>query len=579
LRSHERTTTARHPRAIGRAAACAAQRGARAAAAAAALAAADAGVAGAQAVLGAGDDATLPGRGRLRVRVTPSLSSATSRLGGPAGTGGDRVPLGAEFSTEALGPAQLPFLGAARDTLRAITGQPALDLSLGTVRVAARTSVQTVPTLVEFGVTRRLALAVTIPYVRRRTSVGIDVNAGGGSGNFGVNPVADATGGASARAANDLAVRNLDVAITQLRAQGAGSAALAAEAQRVRDGIAELYGTGAALGNRPGEFAVPLAGSDAQAAVAARIAALGAQFAARGVTGFDPARVPQASRSRLGTRAFETLLTQAAGGIGTGIVSPLGSYELAGPGDVDVVANLQFLDTFGGDGRDGGVRARVAPRPGVRLRSTLGAGFRAGVAPDPLPELLFQLPAGGGAPAVLLRSATDVAVGGRFSASVVARVASPLSDRATLRVGDAGQAYVPADRVQSVGRRLGRELQLEVTPRYALNEAFAVVAQGAVFDRAADRYSGTFTAAADGTGAGDVTYDAAALGVGTGGRATRVGVGLAYSTLAGFARGRARLPVELSYLHTFLGAASGGRVENTTTEQLSVRVSARLFGR
>jgi hypothetical protein len=575
-----RFTTGRPPRALGRAAAAAPLAAPLAATLAAALLCGAARPAGAQAVLGAGDDATLPAPGQLRVRVSPGFNYSSSRLGGRAGTGGPRVPLGDEFSTPALGPAQLAFLAPARDALRAVTGQPALDLSLGTVRASARTSVQEVPTLVEFGVTSRVALAVTVPFVRRRTSVSVLVNENGGAGNFGVNPLREQADASAAGQQNRSALTNLDNALTQLRAQGAGTAALVAEAQRVRDGIADLYGTGGTTAaDRPGAFAVPLVGSDAQAAVAARLAALGQQFAARGVTGFNPALVPAPSRARLGTQRFLQLITAAEAGLAATAVAPLGSYDLAGPGDVDVVANVKVVDTFGGGGRDGGLRARVEPRAGVRVRTTVGAGYRVGVAGDPLPELLFQVPAGAGAPAVLARAATDVVVGRRFSASVVARLAAPLADRALLRVAEAGQAYAPVYRARRVDRRLGRELQLEVTPRYAINQAFALVAQGLVRDRAADRYGGTFTATAAETGAGAVTFDASSLGVGSGGRVTRVGFGVAYSTLAGFARGRGRLPVELGFLHTFLGAASGGRVENTTTEQLSVRVSARLFGR
>ena len=531
----------------------------------------------AQVVLGAGDDATLPAPGEVRGRVTANFNSATSRLGGVTGTGGGRVPLASEYSTDALGPTQFPTLGPVRDTLRAITGQAALGLSLGTVRVVARTSTAVVPTLVEYGIARRLAVAVTIPGVTTSTSVGIDANAGGGSGNFGLNPLRDASTASATASRNAAALTNLDTAITRLRAQGAASAALAADAQRFRDGLATVYGTGGTgTGARPGAVVVPLAGSDAQAAVAARLA----QLAARGAP-LSTTALPAASTSRIGTSAFLALLTSTELGIGSGagVLAPLGSYRRSGPGDVDAVVNLNFLDTFGGSGRLGVLRARVAPARGVRLRSTVGAGWRFGLGSGRSPFLLFDVPPSERMSAVLARSATDVAVGRRFSASVVARLAAPVGDRVTLRVADAGQPYAPSYRLREVARRLGREVELEVTPRYALNGAFAVFGQGFVRDRAAARYTGTFTATDAETGVGEVTFDAASLGVGTGGRETRAGFGVAYSTVAGVARGRGRLPVELSYLHSFLAAASGGNVLNVTTEQLSLRLGVRLFGR
>jgi len=527
----------------------------------------------AQPVLGAGDDATLPARGQLRVRATLDLSSSSSRVGGPTGAGAGRVPLGAEFSTDALGPTQLPLLGPVRDTLRAITGQPALGLSLGEVRVNARTSTAAAPITAEYGITRRLALAVTVPFVQTRTSVGIEVNPNGGTGNFGLNPLQDASTQAAAVAQNLAALQNLDTAITRLRGQGTSAAALALEAARFRAGLVSVYGRGT---DSAGAFAVPLAGSDAQAAVAARLADL----AARGVP-LDPRVLPAASRARLGTAAFTALLLDPASGLagGSGRISPLGSYTRGGLGDVDLVAHVQLLDTFGGDGRDGGIRARVAPRSGVRLRSTVGAGWRFGVGLGASPLILFDAPPAERASALLVRSATDVVVGRRFSASVVARLAAPVADRQTLRVPDAGQPYVPTYRLRTVDRQLGREVQLEVTPRYAFTEAFALVAQGVVRDRAAARFSGTFTATPAETGLGEVTFDAAALGIGTGGREARAAIGFGYSTLAGWARGRGRLPLELSYLHSVTAAASRGAVQRVATDRVSVRVYARLFGR
>jgi hypothetical protein len=527
-------------------------------------------------VLGAGDDATLPGRGEVRVRVSPGFNAASSRLGGPSGTGGDRVPIGSEFSTDALGPAQLPRLGAVRDTLRAITGRPTLDLSLGGVRVTGRTSAAVVPTLVEVGLARRLALAVTIPGVTARTAVGVDVNPDGGTGNFGLNPVRDGSAGGTARAQNQAALQAIGTAITQLRAQAGSGDALVAAAERFRAGLVTVYG-GDTQSNA-GAFAVPLVGSDAQAAVAARLAELSTQFAARGVT-LDRNALPAASRTRLGTRAFYDLLSSSEFGLGSGLVSALGSYRRSGPGDVDAVANVQLLDTFGGEGRLGRLRARVTPSSGVRVRSTFGAGWRFGFGRGRFPALLFDAPPSDGMSAILARSATDVAVGHRFSASAVARLAAPVGDRVTLRVADAGQPYAPLYRIREVERRLGRELELEVTPRFAFNEAFAVFGQGFVRDRGDARYTGTFTATDEETGIGPVTFDAAGLGVGTGGREARAGVGIAYSTVAAAARGRGRLPVEISYMHSVLAFASGGTVQNVTTDQLSLRVSARLFGR
>jgi hypothetical protein len=505
----------------------------------------------AQPVLGAGDDATIPAPGQLRVRTSLLFGEAKERAGGVTGGGGGRVPIGSELSLDALGPRQVPGLARVRDTLRAVTGRPGLALSLGTVRVSARTNTTVVPVVVEYGVLRRVALSVVIPYVATRTLVNLEANAGDGAGNFGVNPTRG-TGALATAAQNQTrdALRNLteasaaasDRCPTATAAPGcANAAAVIAAADRLRVGLVTVYGDGTASS---GAAAVPLAGSDAQAAVAQRIAELGAQFAAVGVTGFSTQAVPAASRALFAGQGVGALLNDPANGVAfSSSFSPFGSTVRSSIGEVELAASFKLFDGFGDAGRDGGLRARVAPRGGVRARSTVTGGYRFATGPISRPDLLFDLPPGERAAAVLVRSATDVAVGRRLSASVVGRFAAPVADRRLARVPLApGEPFAPYYTYREVNRRLGREVQVEVTPRYALGEAFAVVAQALVRDRAAAAYTGTFTALAEETLGEPATLDAAALNLGTGGREARVGFGAAYSTLAAYARGRSALP-------------------------------------
>ena len=582
------TRPAAVPRAAGRVVARPGVAAAIVAVALAALAGAP-GRAAAQLVLGAGDDATIPAPGQLRVRSSLLFGEARARAGGATGGGTGRVPLGTEYSVDSLGPRQVPGLAGIRDTLRAVTGRPGLALSLGEVRVSARANTTTLPVLVEFGVLRRLAISVMVPYVATRTVVNPVTNAGGGSGNFGVNP-ARGTGAAATAAQTQTrdALANLAAASAAARARCptataaagcADAAAVIAAADRLRTGLVTVYGDG--TGTATGAVAVPLAGSDAQAAVAQRIAQLGAQFAAVGVTTFNPQLAPAPSLARFASPGVTALLNDAANGVSLrSTFNPLGATVRSSIGDVEVAASFKLFDGFGDAGRDGGLRARVTPRAGVRVRSTVTGGFRFATGPMARPDLLFDVPPAERAAAVLVRSATDVAVGRRFSASLVGRVAAPVADQRMARIPLApGEPFAPLYAFRTVNRQLGREVQLEFTPRYAVGEAFAVVAQALVRDRAAAAYTGMFTATAAETGAEPVTLDASTLNVGTGGREARVGFGVAYSTLAAYARGQSALPVEVSYLRTTTAGASGGAVPYVTTEQLSLRVYARLFGR
>jgi hypothetical protein len=261
-------------------------------------------------------------------------------------------------------------------------------------------------------------------------------------------------------------------------------------------------------------------------------------------------------------------------------IPPLGSAVRGGLGDVEVAASVMVIDGFGGTGPGGAVRARTTPAPGLRVRSTLTGGFRFPTGLGANPFVVFDVPPADGAAALVARSATDLVVGRRASASVVARVALPVADRRTLLIPRApGEAFAPAYARLEVARRLGREVELEVTPRYATGESFAFVAQGTLRDRAPARFAGSYALTADDTGVDAVTLDAATLGAGTGGHEVRFGVGAAYSTLALAARRRGRLPVEVGYLHSATVAAGGGAVPYTTLDQLTLRVYARLFGR
>ena len=61
----------------------------------------------------------------------------------------------------------------------------ALNVSLGTLQTRARLNTTRAPVLVEFGLRRRLALSVLIPYTKVQSTVDLAPNVGGGSGNLG----------------------------------------------------------------------------------------------------------------------------------------------------------------------------------------------------------------------------------------------------------------------------------------------------------------------------------------------------------------------------------------------------------
>ncbi len=524
----------------------------------------------AQAVLGAGEDATIPSPGQARARVAPMFTAYGSTF-----ASGTRAGLGSAFSTDSFGPAQLPRLAAARDTLRAITGNSRLALSLGRVQVGGYAQTLSTPLLVELGIARRFALGLNVPLTRSRTTIAPVVNPGGKDGNFGINPanarLAGTAAAAPALAQNGRAQTTLTNAAATLRA--AGATALADSLTRFATGLASLYGTATTAG----AGAVPLVGSDAQLAVTQQLLRLAASARARGVT-IDTTAVPYPAQARIGIAGFRRAVADSSFGLAA--VDSLGGGFRNSIGDVELTGMFQWLNTFDAatDAR-GAVRARLAPT-GRRMRSTIIAGVRLGTGRYEVPGVLFDVPPATGANALLLRSITDVVFNPRISVSGSVRLATPFGDTQRLRVpASFDSGYVPLYRERDVARQLGREVQLELNPRYATGEAFALWGQALVRVHQADRYTGQYTASASETGGAPVTFDASTLGYGTGQRETRIGVGAAYSTLAAWSRGRARLPIEVSYLHAVTAFGSGATQPRLSADVLSLRVYAALRGR
>ncbi|HEY0778747.1 MAG TPA: hypothetical protein VGD56_12335 [Gemmatirosa sp.] len=526
--------------------------------------------ASAQAVLGGGDDATLPAPGQVRARATPTFTSYGSTF-----ASGTRAGFGSAFSTDSFGPAQLPRLQAARDTLRAVTGIGGLPLSLGRVQVSGYAQTLNIPIGLEVGVTHRLALGLLVPITRTRTSIAPTVNPGGKDGNFGLNPAnarfTDPTTAATANAANGRTQATLAAAVTALG--NAGAKALADSVQRFATAMASVYGDG----TNPGANAVPLVGSAAQAAVAQRLAQLAASAQADGVT-IDATAVPYPAQARIGLSGYRTAVADSSFGVAASD-SLGGGIRGYGIGDVELTAMYQWLNTFG-DARDARGMARARTAGGRRIRSTIVAGLRLGTGTSADPGRLLDTPPATGAYAFLLRSITDVVFNPHLSVSGAMRVVAPLADTRLLRIpASFDSGYVPLYRERDVGRQLGREVQLELNPRYATGEAFAIWGQALIRDRAADRYTGQYTATSAETGGAPVTFDASPLGIGTAQREARVGLGLSYSTMTAWSRGRSRLPVELSYLHAVTAAGSGGTQPRLSSDVISLRVYAGLRGR
>jgi hypothetical protein len=111
-----------------------------------------------------------------------------------------------------------------------------------------------------------------------------------------------------------------------------------------------------------------------------------------------------------------------------------------------------------------------------------------------------------------------------------------------------------------------------------INDFFAVSGQYVYRHKNQDHYKGTFTIPAAVTGFSDITLDASTLDLETETREHRLGGGLSFSNLYSFDKGKAKIPFEVTYLHWQTTKGSGGNQPKFFTDQIQVRLYARIFG-
>lgn len=529
---------------------------------------------GAQRVLGPGDDAFVLPRGVLRVSASARWEGLPDRYD----SDGFRIPLGAEFSRDNLGVADVSALASAGAPLRALANQPTLALSLGTVRASLDRSRVVTPIIAELGVTSRITAFVNVPYVRTRTDVAVDVNPrGSATANVGLNPALTFTGARTRNAGVGSALRGAATTLEQLLAacktdatgplcgpvlaDVPGANALIASARDVATRIEQSYGTADA----PGTPFIPIQGTALQKAIDDRLAALGTSFST--LLGATVAiGTPLAAQVPITVADLQGFVGSCEAGL---CASALGTVQRSHLGDIELGTRVKLLDTFGGD-----ERRRTTPS-GLNARFTVGALVRLGTGQVDSPEDLADLGTGDGQTDIEGLVATDILAGQRFWLTVTGRYGVQLADRPRMRVpAYVGQGYIPAAQEGEVDRKLGDYYDLQATPHWVFGQYFAAFASWRYRAKAEDTYRGSVIAT-DSAGT-STSFDASILGVATDASEQHVGFGITYSTVAAFERGKSVLPYELSLVRT--QTVSGRNAPNLADAMVQFRVYPRLLG-
>jgi hypothetical protein len=538
--------------------------------------------ASAQRVLGVGDDALVLPRGVLRFRILGNWTWFNERYGKdtPGRPDGALEPLGVDFTLDTIGTRQFPNLASLQAGLQQLTGNPIWFGTLGNTIVNLRDHVVAYPFVLEAGLSKRFSVGIQIPYVHTQTSAFFNVNSGGIQGNLGFNPAAfglaaAATQNATMNTQFTTAANTLEGSLAActanpaaspscpaLLANRANATALIANSRAFAGGINQIYSTS--------PF-VPIAGTDAQLSIEARVQAFKALYATfLGAGNPITTNGPFASQSRLSVRDAQTILTDPAFGIAA---APLTSNSKSHIGDIDVGGKFSIYDSFGGS-----TEARMTPS-GLNFRSAVGVTFRLPTGQIESPDNFIDIGTGRKATTVEGRWFGDVLLGSRFWESFIVRFNKPFADDQELRIIDLpNEELAPLYRRQTVHRQLGTTFEFETAPRIVVNDFLALSGWYMYRNHKQDDYSGTFTIPAAVTGFSDITIDARTLDLETEQTEHRLGGGISYSNLFAFEQGKAKVPFEVQYLHWQTVKGAGGNQPKFFTDQIQLRLYARIFG-
>lgn len=479
-------------------------------------------------------------RGQLRIEIGANFSVANAEF-----FGGERM-LASEWNAD-IGGAFLPEIAGADTRIRTITGDANYRLSAGRSSVVASTQTGTLILSAALGITHRLTLFGTFPFVRARAQnrLTLDTTAA----DAGLNPADPAFGTGAGAIQTTNFFNEFDAALTTLAtkiANGDYDGDLAQKAlaqQTLADGTAlrgEMYGL--LLDPTSASPFVPVAASTAGTAIMGVVNGVQATLAGLSVGGFttDPA-LPTA---RLSEAQYRTFLTAPTGSVG-GVLR--GNETLQRPGDTEIGAVYTLID---------GPALRVAATGLVRLPTGL----------IDRSDSFFDLGTGDGQTDLEGRIAADV-TRGRFGARVSAGYNRQLASTLQRRVNAPSQPIAYRARLADVTRDPGDEVTLGLEPFIRMAPGFALAFGAFRWSHAADvvSYSGTPVAG----------VAASELAIGSQRSATALQAGMTYSSVAGI-RGKGT-PIEARWAYRTIVSASGGRVDKTRTVWFQVRAFYKLW--
>lgn len=453
---------------------------------------------------------------------------------------GDKEEAAADFIRASADASWLPLLTDTEATLGRITGTPATGLSLGSSRATLLASAGTGGVGVAYGLTSRLTLFGSVPFVRVRVqqTLGID----SASSTLGLNPAHPLFGTDAGRT---LAIRFLNELSTTLTTLGNqiqsgvydADPALKALAQTtlargtvMRADLDLLFGESSS-----GTPFLPVSGSAAAAALTATLDQLRTTLTTTlAVPGFAAAAPLPSQRVSAG----EFLSVLNAGG-GPFALRPLPGATITQLGDAEVGAVFQWLD-------------RAPPR-GLRIRSALRGTVRLPTGYLARSDELVALSAGERQLDLQGDLVADLELG-RLGTRLTARYVYQRSGRLERRANDPDQPIAVRTLLSDLTRDPGEIIEGMVEPFVRIGPTFALVGGARAWSKGEDRWSYA-------PGAAPIPgVDPAILGRDSKERALALSAGVSFVHPGLRRDGSAGLPMDAALRYEWVAAGSEGRV-------------------
>ena len=483
--------------------------------------------------------ADLPGAGALRVTFDPRIEFWDEEF-----VDGTRVRLGAALTGDpVLASPGLPALLLLDENIRTAGALPTFASSLGAARLSVLSQRRVTPLTLDFGITDRIAVGVSVPLVRTyvREAFSFDT---AGRGNLGLNPLL-ANAGAAAQYATFFT--QFDGALATAGCPDAASCppGFLSEARGAHDALRRaVYGTGTG-GGAP---FLPVAGSEGAAAVDSQVARIQRELQATygdssfGSTFLFPADTIDAA-------TFTTALTDTTLGFGTRPFADTPPDERFWLGDVELSARVQAVRT-------------------ATYVATVGLVWRLGTGHQPPAGDPLALAAGDGQTDLEGELVQELTLWRRLWLNLSLRGILQRPGERDRRVAPAAAFLVRPQLAAPVTWDPGDYVAVDFAPMYRFHPQFAAGVTLGYFTKGEDRH--TYRTAQDSIDLG-----------------TRVGAPLPASLLdGGTAASRTRAGITASYVgpvfETGFAAertisAGAGRVPAAWTFRLVLRAKRKLF--